>query len=54
MRFQVICKAVEDIVDQGFIGEIARFGPEQVEPPRPLAVIGEETVDIGADNASVR
>ena len=49
MRFEMIGEAVEDIVDQGLVGEIARArAPSSVEPARALAVVGEEAVHIGA------
>src|SRR3712207_2300215 len=48
MRFQVIREAVEDVIDQCLVGEIARVGSQQLEPPGPLAIVREKAVHIGA------
>ncbi len=53
MRFKVIRKAVENVVDKSLVGKIARLRSQKLEPPRPLAVIREQAMHVGAGHASI-
>src|SRR5690349_3079364 len=46
-------KPVESIVDEAVISDRRFARPKPLEPGRALAVVGEKTVDVGADDAPV-
>ncbi len=45
--------SVEGLLDEAVIGDRSLARAEAPEPGRALAVVGEETVDIGADDAAI-
>ena len=53
MRDKMRRKPVEDLFDQGIVGNVCRAGRQPGKPGGSLTIVGEQTVDLGAEHAAV-
>src|SRR5512143_40092 len=50
---KMACELVEGLIDETVIGDRTLARAEALEPGRALAVVGEEAMDIGADDVPI-